>query len=62
MRAGDIEDITTRDILDALEVIQTVCYNNTCVSCPFGGESCHIKYPDPEQWEIDVNTIWRAFK
>ena len=58
----DIEKITKPNIIDALETIKTVCFNNTCSFCPFGGDHCYIKYPDPEQWDIDENTIWRAFK
>lgn len=57
----DAEDIKKQDIFDALNVIKTVCYNNTCEFCPFGGSGiCHIKISDPEDWDIEEVTIWRA--
>lgn len=58
----DIEDIKQSDILEALNIIKTVCYNNMCSFCPFGGDLCHIKISDPEDWDIEEVTIWRAFK
>lgn len=58
----DIEQLTKPNVIEALEIIKSVCFNNTCTFCPFGGDYCHIKRGDPEQWEIDINTIWRAFK
>lgn len=58
----DMKDITSEDILAALAIIKTVCYNNICSQCPFGGDLCNIKISDPEDWEIEFNPIWRAFK
>ena len=59
----NIEDVTKTDILDALDIIKTVCYNNVCEFCPFGGSGyCHIKAGDPENWDIKETVIWRAFK
>lgn len=59
----NIEDITRDDILDALNIIKTVCYNNICDMCPFCERgACHIKADDPEDWDVEDYSIWRAFK
>ena len=59
----DIKDITHDDILDALDTIKTICYNNICEFCPFGGSGyCHIKAGDPEDWEVKEHSIWRALR
>ena len=52
-----IEDIARDDIIAALVIIKTVCYNNSCSSCPFGGDLCHIKISDPEDWDVKENVI-----
>ena len=38
----NIEDVTKSDILDALNIIKTVCYNNICDLCPFSGQGIVI--------------------
>lgn len=55
-------DITTEDIINAAEIIQTVCDNYECRYCPFGNESdkCLIQEFAPTDWEIESTLIWRV--
>ena len=51
------------EILQALKVIQDVCYIHNCKDCPFadGAEVCLITDNNPSGWEIDQSDpVWRA--
>lgn len=65
------EKISRESILEALNVIKTVCnLHSDCNKCPLrcpeeGGDSCFImSFLDiPAQWKLnDVDSAWRAFK
>ena len=63
MNINEITKNDINDILDALNIIKTVCYNNICDMCPFSEHGrCNIKYRAPEDWELEEYSIWRAFK
>ena len=57
-------------LLTALHTIQDECkrHDDTCTDCPFRMEAggyvveCGIRFNEPEQWNINDITDWRAFK
>lgn len=56
--------VNISEILDALMVIKNVCQHyDRCINCPFFSiDMCNIKNTDPENWNLDSNYTWRAFK
>lgn len=57
-------NISESEIVKALQIIKQECLiHPKCSDCPFYvNDVCRIKYSDPEQWEIELQFIWRAFK
>ena len=55
---------TREEILKALHVIKDTCSEFDCVLCPFRGidTSCTIQDVSFEDWDINDNDTWRAFK
>lgn len=53
-----------KEIIDALNVIQDVCGDMDCYTCPFSrGAVCVINEVAPSEWDIvDVKPTFKAFK
>lgn len=53
-----------KDIINALIMIQDICNNNACDTCPFQiyDKECGITYNEPDDWIINDFDNWRAFK
>lgn len=64
----EIDGVTVeaKSILTALKIIKTVCEDNNCKTCPFGGIEdehvvCKIAKSPPTGWNItDEKVVWRA--
>ena len=54
-----------KKIIDALSLIQSICSEEMCETCPFhlyDINECGITYNEPDDWDINYFDNWRAFK
>ena len=51
-------------IIEALTIIQDICVDNICTTCPFmiNNNECGINSSEPDEWNINSFNNWRAFK